>query len=91
VSAPLLSALAEALDAEVARWEARARATRKPAPCCVHSSACASCSGSSGCADGESAAAPAGSAPGGADPGHGSPAPHPVRRRPRIQRVPVQG
>jgi hypothetical protein len=85
-SAPLLSALAEALDAEIARWEARARDDAEARAVLRAFLGVRELLWEFGLRRRENGPAPAG-----ADDGHGSPAPRPVRRRPRVQRVPVQG
>jgi hypothetical protein len=90
-SAPLLSALAEALDAEIARWEARARDDAEARAVLRAFLGVRELLWEFGLRRRESGPAPAGAAAVGVDPGHGSPAPRPVRRRPRVQRVPVQG
>ena len=90
-SAPLLSALAEALDAEIARWEARARDDAEARAVLRAFLGVRELLWEFGLRRRENGPAPASAPSGRADPGRGAPAPRPVRRRPRVQRVPVQG
>jgi hypothetical protein len=88
VSAPLLEALAEALDAEIARWEARARDDAEARAVLRAFLGVRELLWELGLRRRERAP---GSAPGDPEPAQGPHGPRPVRRRPRVQRVPVQG
>jgi hypothetical protein len=91
VSAPLLTALAEALDAEIARWEARARDDAEARAVLRAFLGVRELLWELGLRRRERARDATGAAPGGSDAGAGAQPPRPVRRRPRVQRVPVQG
>ena len=85
-SAPLLGAFAEALDAEIARWELRARDDAEARAVLRAFLGVRELLWELGLRRREPAEAPR--APGPEGPGR---APRPVRRRARVQRVPVQG
>jgi hypothetical protein len=91
VSAPLLEALAEALDAEIARWEARARDDAEARAVLRAFLGVRELLWELGLRRRERAPDAPGGAPGCPGPVEGPHAPRPVRRRPRVQRVPVQG
>lgn len=91
VSAPLLTALAEALDAEIARWEARARDDAEARAVLRAFLGVRELLWELGLRRPERKRKTPDAAPGGSGPGEGPPAPRPVRRRPRVQRIPVQG
>jgi hypothetical protein len=91
VSAPLLAALAEALDAEIARWEARARDDAEARAVLRAFLGVRELLWELGLRRRERGPDDSGAGPGGPDPVAGPHAPRPVRRRPRVQRVPVQG
>jgi len=91
MSAPLLTALAEALDAEIARWETRARDDAEARAVLRAFLGVRELLWELGLRRRESA-------PGGPEAARAAPtagaaprSPRPVRRRARIQRVPVQG
>lgn len=86
VSAPLLAALAEALDAEIARWEQRARDDAEARAVLRAFLGVRELLWELGLRRREPAAAAREPGPDGA-----GRAPRPVRRRARVQRVPVQG
>jgi len=91
MSAPLLAALVDALDAEIARWEARAGDDAEARAVLRAFLGVRELLWELGLRRRERAQeAPAGAA-GSEDPVQGARAPRAVRRRPRIQRVPVQG
>jgi len=91
VSAPLLAALADALDAEIARWEARARDDAEARAVLRAFLGVRELLWELGLRRRERAQEAPGAAPGSAGPVEGPNAPRPVRRRPRVQRIPVQG
>jgi len=91
VSAPLLTALAEALDAEIARWEARARDDAEARAVLRAFLGVRELLWELGLRRRERAQEEPGAAPGSSGPVEGPHAPRPVRRRPRVQRIPVQG
>ena len=91
LSAPLLEALADALDAEIARWEARARDDAEARAVLRAFLGVRELLWELGLRRGARAPDAPGAAPGDPGPAHGPPTPRPVRRRPRVQRVPVQG
>jgi hypothetical protein len=90
-SAPLLSALADALDAEIARWEARAGDDAEARAVLRAFLGVRELLWEFGMRRRGNGVAAPDAPPGSAAPGHPSHAPRPVRRRPRVQRVPVQG
>jgi hypothetical protein len=87
VSAPLLSALADALDAEIARWEARSRDDAEARAVLRAFLGVRELLWELGLRRRDGGPEPAGSPSRAAPPR----APRPLRRRPRVQRVPVQG
>jgi hypothetical protein len=91
VSAPLLTAFADALDAEIARWEARARDDADARAVLRAFLGVRELLWELGLRRPEPSRRSPDEAPGGSGPGDGPPSPRPVRRRPRVQRVPVQG
>ena len=91
VSAPLLTALAEALDAEIARWEARARDDAEARAVLRAFLGVRELLWELGLRRPGPAQERPGAASGSSGPVQGPHAPRPVRRRPRVQRVPVQG
>jgi len=91
MSAPLLSALADALDAEIARWEARAGEDAEARAVLRAFLGVRELLWEFGLRRRERAPDAPNGAPGSAHPGQGERAPRPVRRRPRVQRIPVQG
>jgi hypothetical protein len=90
MSAPLLSALAEALDAEIARWEARSREDTEARAVLRAFLGVRELLWELGLRRREPAAQPGAGAERAerVDP---PPAPRVVRRRPRVQRVPIEG
>ncbi len=91
VSAPLLSALAEALDAEIARWELRARDDAEARAVLRAFLGVRELLWELGLRRREPAAGAPDAAPRAPAPGAAPRAPRAVRRRARVQRVPVQG
>jgi hypothetical protein len=91
VSAPLLAAFADALDAEIARWEARARDDAEARAVLRAFLGVRELLWELGLRRPERTGETPDGAPGGSGPSDGPPAPRSVRRRPRVQRVPVQG
>jgi hypothetical protein len=90
VSAPLLTALADALDAEIARWEARARDDAEARAVLRAFLGVRELLWELGLRR-RGGAAPAADAAGPSGRGGPGRAPQPVRRRARVERVPVQG
>jgi hypothetical protein len=90
VSAPLLSALADALDAEIARWEARAGEDAEARAVLRAFLGVRELLWELGLRRRERAPEKPAAA-GGAGSAQSARAPQPVRRRPRVQRIPVQG
>jgi hypothetical protein len=88
VSAPLLDAFAEALDAEIARWEQRARDDAEARAVLRAFLGVRELLWEMGLRRSERAASAPTAAPGS---GAAPRAPQAVRRRARVQRVPVQG
>jgi hypothetical protein len=91
VSAPLLTALADALDAEIARWEARAGDDAEARAVLRAFLGVRELLWEFGLRRRERAQEPPPDPSAGSDPDEAARAPRSVRRRPRIQRVPVQG
>ena len=89
--APLLAALADALDAEIARWEARAGDDAEARAVLRAFLGVRELLWEFGLRRPEPSPEEPAGAPTSSDSAHGSRAPRPVRRRPRVQRVPVQG
>ena len=91
MSAPLLAALADALDAEIARWEARGRDDAEARAVLRAFLGVRELLWELGLRRREHASQETGAASSGSGADAGPRAPRPVRRRPRVQRVPVQG
>ena len=91
VSAPLLTALADALDAEIARWEARARDDAEARAVLRAFLGVRELLWELGLRRRESPQPEPGDAPGSSGPAQRPNPARPVRRRPRVQRIPVQG
>jgi hypothetical protein len=91
MSAPLLTALAEALDAEIARWELRARDDAEARAVLRAFLGVRELLWELGLRRRESPAGAPDAAPRPPAPGAGGRAAQAVRRRSRVQRVPVQG
>ncbi|MFI5215451.1 MAG: hypothetical protein ACHQ3O_02830 [Candidatus Limnocylindria bacterium] len=91
MSSPLLEALAEALDAEIARWETRARDDAEARAVLRAFLGVRELLWELGLRRRDHAQGAPGAATGGPGPVGGPPTPRPVRRRPRVQRIPVQG
>lgn len=91
VSAPLLTALADALDAEIARWEARARDDAEARAVLRAFLGVRELLWELGLRRRERTQPAPGDTPGSSGPVDGPNTPRPVRRRPRVQRIPVQG
>jgi hypothetical protein len=89
-SSPLLTALADALDAEIARWEARAGEDAEARAVLRAFLGVRELLWEFGLRRRERAPEASGES-GSADPADGPRAPKSVRRRPRVQRIPVQG
>jgi hypothetical protein len=90
-SAPLLSALAEALDAEIARWEARARDDAEARAVLRAFLGVRELLWELGLRRRDSAPAGPEAERRAPTSGAASRSPRPVRRRARVQRVPVEG
>jgi hypothetical protein len=91
VSAPLLSALAEALDAEIARWEARARDDAEARAVLRAFLGVRELLWELGLRRSDTARGPSAAEARAPRAGEAPRGPRPLRRRPRVQRVPVQG
>jgi len=91
MSAPLLTALADALDAEIARWETRARDDAEARAVLRAFLGVRELLWELGLRRREPATGAHDAGPRAAGPDAGARAPQPVRRRARVQRVPVQG
>jgi hypothetical protein len=91
VSAPLLSALAEALDAEIARWEARARDDAEARAVLRAFLGVRELLWELGLRRSDTAPEAGGGAARAPRASEAPRGPRPIRRRPRVQRVPVQG